>query len=70
MLHTCKHEDDLQCIPISSSGAAIQVRLKGSVFMSLENWRRAQDKIPPRSEAIRQLVEKVLAAEPPAQHAA
>jgi hypothetical protein len=42
------------------SGSAVQVRLKGDVFISLENWRRAQEKIPPRSEAIRQLVELAL----------
>ena len=44
------------------SGAAVQVRLKGPTFASLENWRRAQDKIPARSEALRQLVEKALVA--------
>jgi hypothetical protein len=43
-------------------GAAVQVRLKGHVFTSLENWRRAQDKIPPRSVAVRQLVEQALGA--------
>jgi hypothetical protein len=44
-------------------GAAVQVRLKGPVFSSLENWRRAQEEIPPRSEAIRRLVELALGIE-------
>jgi hypothetical protein len=46
--------------PIVETGAAVQVRLNGSVFDSLENWRRAQDKIPPRSVAIRQLLQRAL----------
>jgi len=51
--------------PNFETGSAIQVRLKGSTFVSLENWRRAQDKIPPRSEAIRRLIEQALA---PSEH--
>jgi len=39
-----------------TQNAAVQVRLTGAEFDSLENWRRAQEKIPPRSEAIRRLV--------------
>jgi hypothetical protein len=46
--------------PTLETGAAVQVRLNGSVFDSLENWRRAQDKIPPRSVAIRQLLQRAL----------
>ena len=42
-------------------GAAVQVRLYGPVFISLENWRRSQPKIPARSEALRMLVERALA---------
>jgi hypothetical protein len=42
------------------AGAAIQVRLSGSEFHSLENWRRAQSKIPPRSEAIREAIRRLV----------
>ena len=44
----------------TANAAAVQVRLSGAEFDSLENWRRAQEKIPPRSEAreaIRRLVD-------------
>jgi metal-responsive CopG/Arc/MetJ family transcriptional regulator len=44
--------------PNSESGAAVQVRLTGSEFDALENWRRAQSKIPPRSEVIREAVRR------------
>jgi hypothetical protein len=43
-----------------------QVRLSGPIFISVENWRRSQEKIPSRSEAIRQLLERVLGE--PDQH--
>jgi hypothetical protein len=43
------------------TGAAVQVRLEGHLFAELENWRRAQPKIIPRSWALRQLVERALA---------
>jgi len=36
------------------TGAAVQVRLEGPLFAELENWRRAQPKIVPRSWALRQ----------------
>ena len=42
-------------------GAAVQVRLEGPLFAELENWRRAQSKIVPRSWALRQLLERALA---------
>ena len=29
------------------TGAAVQVRLEGPLFAELENWRRAQPKLPP-----------------------
>jgi hypothetical protein len=45
--------------------AAIQVRVDGPIFVLIENWRRSQSKIPSRSEALRQLVELGLQAEPP-----
>jgi hypothetical protein len=45
-----------------NAGAAIQVRVEGPIFSRIENWRRSQSKIPPRSEALRQLVERGLEA--------
>jgi hypothetical protein len=39
---------------------AIQVRVKGQLFKRLENWRRSQSSIPPRSQAIRALIEEAL----------
>jgi hypothetical protein len=42
--------------------AAVQLRL-GSLFDLVENWRRSQVKIPPRSEAIRELVRRAIEAE-------
>src|SRR5262249_35707239 len=50
-------------------GAAVQVRLTGRVFGLLENWRKSQDKILPRSQAMRLLLEKGLAADPPTAQA-
>jgi hypothetical protein len=47
--------------------AAVQLRL-GSLFNLVENWRRSQAKIPPRSEAIRELVRRAIEADQ--QHAA
>jgi hypothetical protein len=44
--------------------AAVQVRLRGPLYQALENWRRSQPKIPPRSEALRGLLELALAKEP------
>ena len=46
--------------PNPVSGAAVQVRLTGTEFDSLENWRRAQEKIPPRSEAIREAIRRLV----------
>ena len=43
------------------TGAAVQVRLDGPLFAELENWRRAQPKIVPRSWALKQLLERALA---------
>jgi hypothetical protein len=42
--------------------AAVQVRLQGSLFDRLENWRRAQPTIPRRSEALRTLLDRALPA--------
>ena len=43
-----------------TENAAVQVRLSGNEFDSLENWRRAQEKIPPRSEAIREAIRRLV----------
>jgi hypothetical protein len=43
------------------TGAAVQVRLDGPLFAELENWRRAQPKIVPRSWALKKLLERALA---------
>ena len=45
-----------------TENAAVQVRLTGAEFDSLENWRRAQGKIPPRSEAIREAIRRLVRA--------
>ena len=45
------------------NGGAIHVRLHGSLFERLEDWRRAQDKIPARSDAIRKLLQRALDSE-------
>jgi hypothetical protein len=42
--------------------AAVQLRL-GPIFRPLEDWRRRQPKIPPRSHAIRELLRRALEAE-------
>jgi hypothetical protein len=39
---------------------AIHTRVTGELRERFENWRRQQAEIPPRSEAIRQLIEKAL----------
>jgi hypothetical protein len=45
-----------------TENAAVQVRLSGAEFDSLENWRRAQEKIPPRSEAVREAIRRLVRA--------
>jgi hypothetical protein len=45
----------------TTDGTAIHVRLRGSLFERLENWRRSQSKIPSRSDALRLLIERALA---------
>jgi metal-responsive CopG/Arc/MetJ family transcriptional regulator len=44
----------------STENAAVQVRLSGAELVALENWRRAQRKIPPRSEAIREAIRQLV----------
>jgi hypothetical protein len=38
----------------------VRLQLDGPLFISIENWRRTQPKIPSRAEAIRLLVERGL----------
>lgn len=40
-----------------------QIRLSTSFWKKVDEWRRQQEEIPPRAEAIRRLVEAGLAAE-------
>jgi hypothetical protein len=47
----------------SQTSAAVQVRLTGSELECLEEWRRAQEKIPPRSEALREAVRRLVTPE-------
>jgi hypothetical protein len=44
----------------------VQVRLEGPILLALENWRRSQPKIPPRSEALRAILLQALAEHMPA----
>jgi hypothetical protein len=44
-------------------GGAIHARVREPLFGAVESWRRRQEKIPPRAEAVRQLIERGLAAE-------
>ena len=61
-MRKCSAWDDTMDDKTSSEiGAAVQVRLRGPVFTSLENWRRSQPNIPARSEALRVLIERALA---------
>jgi hypothetical protein len=39
---------------------AIHTRVDGKLRERFENWRRQQHVIPPRSQAIRELIEKAL----------
>jgi hypothetical protein len=45
----------------AATRAAVQVRLEGPLYHALENWRRSRPKIPARSEALRELLERALA---------
>jgi hypothetical protein len=47
---------------VREHSGAIHVRLQGPLFERLENWRRAQPKIPRRSDALRELIERALTA--------
>jgi hypothetical protein len=50
--------------------AAVRLELEGPIFVSVENWRRSQQKIPSRAEAIRQLIQRALHGECEADRAA
>jgi hypothetical protein len=45
----------------AEAGGAVQVRLSGPLFTALEDWRRRQPKLLPRSQALRELLGQVLA---------
>jgi hypothetical protein len=40
--------------------AAVRFQLEGPIFAQIENWRRAQTKIPSRPDAIRELLKRAL----------
>jgi hypothetical protein len=42
---------------------AVQARLRPPLFEQIEAWRRAQTKIPPRTDALRKLLQRGLDAE-------
>jgi hypothetical protein len=48
-------------------GTPIQVRLREELLSALEDWRRSQQSIPSRPEAIRRLLQQSLAPETFAQ---
>lgn len=41
-------------------GSAVQVRLQGTLYQALEDWRRSRPKIPSRAVALRELLERAL----------
>jgi hypothetical protein len=42
----------------------IEMRMQPDLVSKVDGWRRSQPDIPPRSEAIRRLIDRGLAAEP------
>jgi hypothetical protein len=40
--------------------AAVRFQLEGSIFAQIEDWRRAQLKIPSRPDAVRELLKRAL----------
>jgi hypothetical protein len=42
--------------------AAVRLQLEGPIFRLVEDWRRSQPKIPPRSKAVCLLIEQALTA--------
>lgn len=47
---------------MTNDTTAIYTRVGGKLRDQFENWRRAQPEIPPRSEALRSLLDKALTA--------
>jgi hypothetical protein len=54
----------MQDYPSVQPTAAVRLELEGPIFVMLEDWRRAQSKIPSRSEAVRLLLAHALSARP------
>jgi hypothetical protein len=52
--------------PATGRDPVTAIRLSSELRGRLDDWRRVQDGLPSRSEAIRRLVERALVAEPPA----
>ena len=52
----------MQDYPSVQPTAAVRLDLEGPIFAMLEDWRRAQSKIPSRSEAVRLLLALALNA--------
>jgi hypothetical protein len=52
----------MQDYPSVQPTAAVRLDLEGPIFARLEDWRRAQSKIPSRSEAVRLLLALALSA--------
>ncbi len=50
---------------MSPKSASIRLVLEDELFEGVESWRRGQEKIPARVEAVRRLVEQGLASETP-----
>jgi metal-responsive CopG/Arc/MetJ family transcriptional regulator len=46
---------------MSDKRKAIHARVEDPLIERVDNWRRQQPVIPPRSQAIRELIEKALA---------
>jgi metal-responsive CopG/Arc/MetJ family transcriptional regulator len=46
-------------------GMPVQVRLQQKLLEAIENWRREQESIPSRPEAIRRLLQQSLATKTP-----
>ena len=45
----------------NATRTAVQTRLEGPLYRAFEDWRRSRPDIPPRSEALRELLERALA---------
>ena len=51
--------------PTTGTGAQIGMRWQGNVLSAIDEWRRQEDDLPGRPEAIRRLVELGLSASAP-----